>query len=225
MNRLMIIGHRGARGLAPENTLAALKAGLDHGVDMIEFDLRVSADDVVILNHDPHVHAPDGHRLEISANTYEDLKTAKTDLTTFDEALDYLAGKVSLYIEVKPGVATEPLVKILQQRFDKGLSKKEVLLGSFSQKTLRQLHAALPDIEKIVIEKWSGVRAARRARQLNAKIIAMNQRWLWSGYVKAATRHYTLYTYTLNNPAKADKWAARGLSAVVTDYPDRFSSS
>jgi glycerophosphoryl diester phosphodiesterase len=97
------------------------------------------------------------------------------------------------------------------------------LLGSKSQKTLLELHPALPEIEKVVIEPWSGVRAHYRARQLGAKRISMNQQWLWWGFIRGFKNSgRQLYAYTLNDPAKARRWARYGLAGVVTDYPDRF---
>jgi len=46
-------GHRGARGLAPENTLAAFVRALEIGVDTLELDVFLSADDVLVVHHDP----------------------------------------------------------------------------------------------------------------------------------------------------------------------------
>jgi glycerophosphoryl diester phosphodiesterase len=58
-------GHRGARGLAPENTLAAFRTALDLGVTTLETDLAVTKDDVLVISHDPLlnpdlVRGPDG---------------------------------------------------------------------------------------------------------------------------------------------------------------------
>lgn len=220
---MKIIGHRGARGLAPENTIAALKKGLEHHVDKLEFDLRVTKDSVAILTHNRIVTDPAGTTLEIAACTYDELKAHKPDLATFEEALDAVNRQVPLYIEVKPNVPTKPIVKVLKERLASGWQAEDFQLGSFSQEALRELHHALPEIQKIVIESWSGVRAHHRATQLGTKVIAMNQRWLWSGYI-AAMHHggYELYTYTLNDPVKAKRWAKHGLAGVVTDYPDRY---
>lgn len=49
-------GHRGARGLAPENTLAAFDKALDIGVDTLELDIAVTSDDVVVISHDPRLN-------------------------------------------------------------------------------------------------------------------------------------------------------------------------
>ncbi len=61
-------GHRGTRGLAPENTLAAFRRALDIGVTTIETDMCVTRDDVVVISHNPYlspdlVRDPDGHWL------------------------------------------------------------------------------------------------------------------------------------------------------------------
>jgi glycerophosphoryl diester phosphodiesterase len=90
---------------------------------------------------------------------------------------------------------------------------------------LRELQTSLPKIPKIVIDNWSGVRARLRAKQIGTRTIAMNQTWLWSGFIRAMKRSgYELYAYTVNNPAKARRWAKYGLAGVITDYPDRFKN-
>jgi glycerophosphoryl diester phosphodiesterase len=220
---MKIIGHRGARGLAPENTIASLRKGLEHHVDSLEFDLRVTKDGVVILHHNRHLVDPNGKERLIANCSYEELRAHKPDLATFEEVLQKIGHKVPLYVEVKRKERTAPIIKILKTRLASGWQTNYFLLGSKSQKTLLELHAVLPDIEKVVIEPWSGVRAHRRANQVGAKKIAMNQLWLWWGFIRGfKNSDKQLYAYPLNDPAKARRWAHWGLAGVITDYPDRF---
>ena len=220
---MKIIGHRGARGLAPENTIASLRKALEHHVDELEFDLRVTKDGVVILHHDPKLKDPNGAKHSISESSYAELKNHKKDLATFEEVLETIGHPVPLYIEVKREVRVRPIIKIIEQRLADGWKNEYFLLGSKSQKTLLQLHAALPQVQKIVIEPWSGVRAHYRARQLGTKRVSMNQRWLWWGFIRGFKNSgWQLYAYTLNNPGKARRWEKYGLYGVVTDYPDRY---
>ncbi|MFB0926337.1 MAG: glycerophosphodiester phosphodiesterase family protein, partial [Vicingaceae bacterium] len=51
-NKITVTGHRGAGGLAPENTLASIQLALDLGVDRIEIDVQQTKDNVVIVLHD-----------------------------------------------------------------------------------------------------------------------------------------------------------------------------
>ncbi len=218
---MKIIGHRGARGLVPENTIASLKKGLQHHVDLLEFDLRVTKDNVVILHHDPHLTDAAGNKYAISTTAYAELKEHKADLAAFEEVINDIGDKTTLFVEIKPEVATAPIIKIIKKYYGKQL--RNFWLGSKSQSILLELHRAFPDVPKVVIEPWSGVRAHRRARQVNTHLLAMNQLWLWSGFIRSVARGGNqLYAYTLNDPKKAARWAKHGLAGVVTDYPDRF---
>lgn len=220
---MKIIGHRGARGLAPENTLASLHKALEHHVDMLEFDLRVTKDGVVILHHDRFMIYAGGRRCVIAKTTYKELLAHKPDLATFEEVLEQIGHPVTLYPEVKRGEPTAPIIKIIKSHLEKGWRPEHFRLASFSQPILLELQASLPDITKTVLETWSGVRATYRARQLGSNHILMNQRWLWWGFIRGMSRRgYKLGAYTINNPAQAKRWEKYGLRAVVTDYPDRF---
>jgi len=219
---MQIIGHRGAAGLAPENTLNAFFKGLEYGVNELECDLRVTKDNVVVLSHDEALHDPDGNNVVIKDSTYEELAMHQSDILTLKELLDQIGGKVTLDLEVKPDVEVKPIIKVLKPYLGK-ISPDLIKLASFDQSVLLKLHEAFPELATIVLESWSSVRARRRAKELDTKYLAMNQKYLWSVYIKATSRRYKLYAYTLNDPVKAKKWAGYGLYGVVTDYPDKFA--
>lgn len=80
-------GHRGARGLAPENTLAAFDTALSLGVTTLEGDLHLTADGVLVLHHDPRLHpditrGADGQWLRAPTPLLKDLSLAQ--LQAFD---------------------------------------------------------------------------------------------------------------------------------------------
>lgn len=238
---MKIIGHRGARGLAPENTIASLRKGLAHHVDELEFDLRVTKDDVVVLHHNAYLTDPNGVTRTLAEHTFAELRQHKKDLPTFEEVLEAIGHPVPLYVEVKPGEPTEPIIRIIKKYLAKGWEASDFRFGSYDQKILLELHAAFPEVQTIVIENWSAVRATRRARQLNTKRLSMLEYWLWSGVISALSRRgYEVYSFPpmneqkerrfakigltgyTNNRAKAQRWEKYGLYGVVTDYPDRF---
>ncbi len=217
---MKIIGHRGARGLAPENTIASITAALKHHVDQIEIDVQVTKDGVCVLNHDAELNHSG---TIIASHTLAELRKQKPDLTTLEEAIKTINRKVSMYIEVKPGAPVEPLIKLLQHFLQAGWRPKDFFVASFSQKVLKDVHAALPQVGIIVNELFSGVRATWRARQLGTKHVSLSDKVLWWGFIRSMSKHgWKLSTYTVNDPAKARRWAKHGLYAIVTDYPDRF---
>jgi glycerophosphoryl diester phosphodiesterase len=222
---MFIVGHRGAAGLAAENTLAAFEKALDNNVDQIEFDLWVTGDGQVVVNHDQSIIDSSGNRLQIATNDFKELKKHKSDLIRFNQLLDYVGQATILYIEIKPGLDIQPIVNIIRQRISLGWPKEQLRLASFDQQILLDLKQKLPELDTIVIENWFSLRAAHRAKQLDTRYISMNQKWLYSGFIRAAnSRGWKLYAYTLNDRAKALRWQKAGLYAVVTNYPDIFKN-
>lgn len=217
---LKIIGHRGARGLAPENTLAAIEAGIKAGADELEIDVRVTKDGIPVVVHDRRIH---GKR--VCLHTLTQLKANKPDLPTLEEALQAINRRMPVIIEVKAGEPLEPIITVLKSFLAQKWQPEDFRLGSKNQKLLRTLHALLPEIPKVVIERWSGIRAARRARQLNTTLICMNGLFVWRYFVSAMHAHgYKLTVYMRENPAKLKSWERRGLYGVVTDFPNRFTA-
>jgi glycerophosphoryl diester phosphodiesterase len=220
---MKLIGHRGARGLAPENTIASLQKALDSGVDEIEIDVRVTADAVPILNHDKLLVSHDGRKVKIANYTYDGLKNLKPDLTSLEEAITFIKRRVPLLVEIKPAEPVTPVTSVIKRYLDNGWKASDFLIGSKSQATLKQFCNVLPDITLVVIERWSAVRATRRARQLNTKRISMNQNVLWRGVIRSlAKRGYLLTPYTLNNVSRAQRWAKHGIHGTITDYPNKY---
>lgn len=215
---MKIIGHRGAKGLAPENTIAGFKKALEHNVDQIEFDVRVTKDGIPIIHHNAELGDASGNKLQIKKTNYQELKRHKSDLVSLKEVLDFIDGAIDLYVEVKSRVDTKPIIKVLSRY------KHPYALGSKSQSILFDLQRDLPKIPKIIIEPWSGLRATYRAKQVNTNIISMNQLFLWSGFIKSMYRRgYELYAYPVNDPKRAKRWQMHGLAGVITDFPDRFT--
>lgn len=221
---MILIGHRGARGLAPENTLVSIRKALDYGVDEVEMDIRVSKDNVPVLCHDSSMSTGEKWYL-ISRHTFSELKSLNAQLATLDEALRLIGNKAIIHIEVKHGEPVEPVVRVISSYLEQSAKTPRLLLGSKSQKVLRELHRLLPDIPKVVIEPWSGIRAVYRAKQIGTKRISMRSWWLWSGFLRYMHKKgYLIVPYTMNDPKKTAKWQPY-IYGVVTDYPDRYAKS
>lgn len=243
---MKIIGHGGAKGLAPPNSLAAFDKALEYDVDEIECDVRVTSDGQAVLIHDGRFADAAGQRLTVQHVTLAELRQHKPDIITLAQAIDHLDRQRPLYIEVKRRVATQPVIDTLRTYLKNGWQPSDFRLGSYDLAVLRSLHAALPEIQKIIVEDWSSWRAARRAKEFNTTRISMLEYWLWPGFISAMKhRGYELYCFHTfhykrpflerlyeklhligfaNNPARARRWAKHGLAGVITDYPDLYRS-
>jgi glycerophosphoryl diester phosphodiesterase len=87
-DRPLVLGHRGASAAAPENTVAAFAKARELGADGVELDVRRSADGVLTVHHDPDVPGAG----PIARMSFSDLRAARPDVATLDEALAACAG-------------------------------------------------------------------------------------------------------------------------------------
>ena len=74
MRRVLKIGHRGAAGHAPENTLAAIRKGIELGVDFVEIDVRCTADGILVALHDATVNRTTNGKGPIDRLTLRDVR-------------------------------------------------------------------------------------------------------------------------------------------------------
>ncbi|MCA9348184.1 hypothetical protein KC867_02135 [Candidatus Saccharibacteria bacterium] len=210
---MLIIAHRGFAHNCQENTLDAIKQAQAIGVDMVEIDIRVTKDKIAILCHDTFIQTDKG-KLYINKSTFQELALADNQLTKLEQALAMT--KIHYLIEIKPKVDTAPIIEVIQKHRNNNL-----IIASFDYKVLQDIKQTLPTLPLAVLDKWSGVRASHRARKLQTKTIVINQRWLWSGFIKSvANAGYDLYSYTINDSSKATKWQNQGLAGAITDRPD-----
>jgi glycerophosphoryl diester phosphodiesterase len=225
----LIVAHRGASGLAPENTALSFKKAMDLGVDMIETDCRVTRDGVVVLVHDAHLTDQAGNRLTVMDSTYQDLLAHRPEMLTFDEAVALTYRQVRLMVEIKPGVSVGPVLAIIRKYLSKGWKYEDFIFASFDFEALKEVYAQMPQIERIVLEVWSGVRAVRRAKRLNTMYLSMDQWFLWWGFVSQISKRYKLFSYPDErvflklNHTRPSRWFKHGLYGVITDYPDRYT--
>lgn len=241
--KLRVVGHQGARGLAPENTMASLLKGLECGADEVEFDVRVTKDNIPILSHDTALELRSDNPYFIHEHTFKELKAIKKDLATLEEVIRTLGPRIPLLIEIKPGQPAKPIIAVIRKALRHKVPTENLILESYDYDLLKELHAALPSLPTAVVEDWLSFRARKRAKELNTTRIHMLEYWLWPGFIEAMTKEgYQLYSYSptnvkkerlmallgrtgkISNPAKAQKWIDAGLAGVITDFPDRYQN-
>jgi glycerophosphoryl diester phosphodiesterase len=191
-----IIGHRGAKGIAPENTLESFSKALEFNVDAIETDLRVH-EGIIVLSHEA----------TLKSATY----------TKLSDLLKLINGKVPINLEIKEA-SVIPLLKSSLSAYN-----GEIIFSSFEYSILKRLKKVIPEGEIAVLEKWSGIRAISVASLLDTNRIHIKQTWLWSNFVRSLNhKGYRLYAYTVNDTERAEELEEWGVTGIFTDYPDRF---
>lgn len=220
---MKIIGHRGAKGLRTENTIASIHKALEHNVNGIEVDVHVTKDTVAVLHHDHAFTDPSGDTVELHKTTYKELLVHKPDMATLEELLEEVHGRVPITIEIKERVDVREPARVIAAAIKRGLKPEDISIASFDFAVLKEAKRLLPSVGLVVNEEWSSVRGTYRAKELGTKRLSMYQRWLWTGFLKSMhSRGYQVSPYTVNNPAQAKRWEPY-IYGIFTDYPDRFN--
>jgi glycerophosphoryl diester phosphodiesterase len=159
--RPAVVAHRGASAEQPENTIEAFEAAIDAGADAVEFDVRLTADGVPVVMHDPDVARTTDGRGLVGAMTSEEVRRLRIALPgggaagvpTLEAALASLAGRAAADIEVKAdrrgpdheGDAAPALEPTLEQ-LERVAFPGPVLLSSFDRATMRRGRRLRPDV-------------------------------------------------------------------------------
>ncbi|MFP5394293.1 MAG: glycerophosphodiester phosphodiesterase [Gammaproteobacteria bacterium] len=242
-----LLAHRGGGKLAPENTIAGLQCGLDHGFRAVEFDVMLARDGVPVVMHDPflgrtvpgsgHVFDYDAAELaRMDAGSWLSTRFAGEPVPLFTEFVAFCrAHGIWMNIEIKPapgfdaptGRVVASLTRsifgleIAQGGSDPDSAAQVPLLSSFSTVALQAAQAAAPDVPRALLLDRLEPGWEASAAHLGVLAIHTNHRHLDAAQaqvVKAAG--YGLFCYTVNDPARARELFSWGVDAMCTDRID-----
>jgi glycerophosphoryl diester phosphodiesterase len=152
----LVVAHRGASADHPENTLAAFEAAIEVGADVVELDVRLSADGAPVVLHDPDVSAVSNGRGAVHRLALSELKRLRVqgqEIPTLQEALETLSGRAGIDIEIKnlPGEEAfdsprEAIVEAVVRALDETAFSGRVLVSSFNWLSIERARALAPGV-------------------------------------------------------------------------------
>jgi glycerophosphoryl diester phosphodiesterase len=221
-----VIAHRGARGHAPENTLAAFDKALELGAKWIELDVQW---------HDGQLWVFHDQRLERCTNGkgwLVDHKTAALRaldagggqrIPLLHEVLRHLRGRVCVNIELKTGEGTAAAVATaLRAAFASGWKPEQFLVSSFHLPELREFKRRIPELPLGVLLCGVPLDLAAAASQLGAQVVSLDRDFADPTLVKdAQARGMKVFVFTVNEREDIARFRAAGIDGVFTDFPER----
>ena len=218
--RPVVIGHRGAAAVAPENTLASLRAAVDAGADVVEFDVLPG----LVLGHSP-------------------AETA-TDPLTLDDALSFLgAHGVGVHLDLKLGGYERDAAAAVERH---GLAERAVVSTAYAAVARRVRAAAprlpvaigyprdrlgvsrlgwpepLPRAGAMLLRQAMPVRVPLLLRSAGASVLALHHTLCSPPAVAAAHRRGApVLAWTVNDESSLHRVLAAGVDGIVTDDPKR----
>ncbi|MEN8119306.1 MAG: glycerophosphodiester phosphodiesterase family protein [Bacteroidota bacterium] len=242
---IVLTGHRGAAGLAPENTLAAIQKGLDNNVDRIEIDVQQTKDNVVISLHDITINRTTNGVGLVKNMTYNEIlkfsagikfseKFKDEKVPTLNDVLKLVNGQAVLVIEIKAGNDYYPgIEQRVVDAINEHNAKQWVIVHSFNDSALEkireidetiELHklfiADFPFIPLIYDGKFriTNLKDYRYATEISTFYTFTTQRLV--DQVHAMNKKINVWT--VNDSIKINRLINMGVDGIITDYPNYF---
>lgn len=236
--RPLIFAHRGAKAVAPENTIPAFLKAAELGADGVELDVQFSADGALVVIHNPTLEqTTDGHG-RVTSFTLEELKQldagakfdprfAGTRLCTLEEALDAIGDRLLVNIEMKSfAMGTDGMAEQVAEIIRKRALYDQVIVSSFNPFALRRLKRTDPHIETgLLYAPDLPIYLSRAWLRPWARPDAMHPEHVMvdAAYMRWARRNnYPVNVWTVNETADMQRMIELGVNAIITDYPDRL---
>lgn len=234
-----VMGHRGAALLAPENTLASVRAAAEAGATWVEIDVYLIAEGGLVIFHDDTLdrctngsgvtrEARPTEVAELDAGAWFSEKFVGEKVPTLLEALECIQSlNLGLNLEIKhDGADVENIVPaVMAMLRDHWQDNDRLMISSFNLAALEMCYEIDPQrhlapLYEDIPEDWQEQLAGIEAYSLNCDYARLTE--AQARAVKAAG--YKLLCYTVNDPQTVEAHWAWGMDAVITDDPTRFAS-
>lgn len=226
--------HRGFSGKYPENTMLAFEKALEVGVDGIELDVHLTKDGELVVIHDETVDRTTNGTGTVADMTLAELKALDASaafvgvygfnaIPTLREYFELVKDtEIVTNIELKTGINPYPGIeeKTLKMIDEFGLREK-VIISSFNHYSVLRFKALAPEIPCGFLEESWILDVADYAKKYNVECLHPIYAAVTEEYAKAAHEAGLLInTWTVNTKEDIEMMAARGVNAVIGNYPD-----
>lgn len=250
-SRPLVIAHRGGAGLRPENTVEAFENAINIGVDMIELDVRRTADNKIVVIHDKTLDRTtngSGVVCEMTASQVAELDAGYNWTNDGGETFPYRAKGLSVpnltdvlatypefrfNIEIKDSdAAIAPLVCDLIREHE---MEDRVLLASQHTSVIRQCRRILPEVltsageREVVFFYFTRLICLSAVRHDGYHALQVP---MWRYGIRVVTRSFVdaahkcglhVHVWTVNPRDKMRYLIEAGVDGIVTDYPKELS--
>jgi glycerophosphoryl diester phosphodiesterase len=223
---MKIIGHRGALGYEPENTLRSFRRAIELGADMVELDVWTLPSGEVVIMHDHTVdRTTDGYDylVKLSFEAVRSLDAGKGErVPTLEEALDVIDGEVPVNIELK-GRSTAGAVAEIIERYmaEHGWKREDFLVSSFNHPELRAFKMLMPEIDIAALMDGVPLTYAAFAEELGCVAVNPGHEFVNEDYVTDAHRRgLKVLVWTVDDPDEVHRMMDLGVDGIFTNLPN-----
>ncbi len=237
IERPLIIAHRGASAVAPENTLAAFRAAMEAGADGIELDvIRCRSGELMVVHDDTVDRTTDGSGLVrtisrdnlhmLDAGSWFGPEYAGQRIPTLEEVLAFVERGIKLNIEIKSQrLRSEGLEEQIADMIRAHGYEEAVLLSSFNPLVLMRLRNVAPELQRGLLYTPGSLRSSPRIwrRFVKPRALHPHHSVVDEKYVRwAHDGGYRINVWTVDEAERMREMIALGVDGIITDHPARL---
>jgi glycerophosphoryl diester phosphodiesterase len=209
-----VIGHRGAAGHAPENTLTSFHKAVQLGADMVELDVHLCATGTDGSGRVRDLSLDDLRRLDAGGGER---------VLTLVEVIDEMSGRAALNVELKGLGCVDRVHEVISDAVGDGLMSHDgFLVSSFHLGMLEWMRALSDDVRLGVLVKEDPAQVFDFAQRIHAYSVNPYHKRMGLEFVSMAHgRGLKVYPWTVNKPVDIAKAKAMGVDGIISDYPER----
>jgi glycerophosphoryl diester phosphodiesterase len=226
--KMLKIGHRGAKGHAPENTLISFRKAIELDVDGIELDVHLTSDLQLICIHDDTLNRTTSGTGLINSFTLSELKALRIDnlheIPTLEEVLDLIDKKIFINIELKGKNTAKPVVDVIESYLNRGnWNYNHFLVSSFDWNALQEVRSLNPNIAVGVLTQTDLGLAIGFADFIQAKSIHPYFHLLTKeNTALMQQKRFQVFPWTVNELEDIQKIKSFQVEGIISDFPDRL---
>ncbi len=224
---ITVIGHRGACGYEPENTLRSFKKALELGVDVIELDVFLCKSGEVVVIHDPKIDRTTNGKGFVSCLTLEQLQSydaGKGELIpTLEQVFNLVDKRAVIDIELKGEGTPQAVAQLLEKYISEhDWNYDHFIVTSFNHHLLAEFNQYCPKIARGAIINAIPLTYAQFGSDVQAQAIVVCREFINKAYIQDAhNRGLKVYVYTVNEPDEIKFLKNLGVDGIVSNFPDR----
>lgn len=230
---VVVTAHRGASGLAPENTLSSMQAAIENNADFSELDAQETADGVIIVLHDKDLKRTGGKEGNIWELNYADLKNYEVGswfdkkydgekIPTLQEVIDLVKGKMKLNIELKMNGHEKKLAERVVKIVEDNNFVDQCIITSFNFDEIKTVRKINKNIKVGYI--FSKIPDDVDVFSADCDLLSVNKKLVDEAFVKKAHDHgKEVHVWTVNEPEDMKRLIALGVESIITNYPNKLN--
>lgn len=220
-----IYGHRGAKGVAMENSLQGFQLAANQGIEQFELDVRLSADNKLMVVHDESLKRLANTQIHVSRTNADILqktllKGTNQGIPTLEQVITACPNVKHWQFEIKTHTTNTMYVKEISKLIEQYKLNDKVAVTSKHVGILKAFKQTHPEISRGYVQEWPLPHGIRTALKLKCQFLCLNKSLVRNSYVKKAQKKgLHVSVWTVNDGDDMARFYRYGVNSIISDYP------